>query len=140
MVEGDLYYWGFLQGEKGVEGKGRDIILCVVQSHKTRAQAPIVLCIQSIHKLYSSEFTLVTRTFSLSVQPEKASSACSMLKQSTRRLKNEDPAPASSSLLPLPFAPEHQTEERELSQKCNSFLMVSSSLSGNPFLSPETGL
>lgn len=32
---------------------------------------------------------------------------------------------------------QHQTEEIEISQKCNSFLMVSSWLSGNQFFSPQ---
>lgn len=41
LVVGDLYYWGSLQGVKGVEGKGRDIILYVVQSHKISISGPL---------------------------------------------------------------------------------------------------
>lgn len=83
----------------------------------------------------------LSRKFSLNVQPVRGPfPPCRMLTQSTLRGRKEDPPCASSSQVPLPFAPKRQTEGIEISLKYNSFLMVLSWLRGNQFLSPETGL
>ena len=109
-----------------VEEEGRDITLSVLQSHKTSISDTHVPCIQSIQRLNSPEDTLLTGHFSLSAPLVRRPLAlCCVLNQSTLKFKKEDPAHASSSAFPLPFAPEYQTGDLEISEKCYSLLVVS---------------